>query len=83
MLSIDFYSLLGLSVWNKSIDFLTTLVIIIVYKIKFGGMKFQYPFLSDDVAPGSEITPCNKKCKPLAVYRFSGNVMTSIKTLRT
>ena len=34
------------------------------------------------VAPGSEITPCNKICKPLVVYRFSGNVMTSITTLR-
>ena len=31
-----------------------------------------------DVASGSEITPCNKICKPLVVYRFSGNVMTSI-----
>ena len=32
--------------------------------------------LSYDVASGSEITPCNKICKPLVVYRFSGNVMT-------
>ena len=39
-------------------------------------------FLSYDVASGSEITPCNKICKPLVVYRFSGNVMTSITTLR-
>ena len=39
--------------------------------------------LSHDVASGSEITPCNKICKPLVVYRFSGNVMTSITTLRT
>ena len=38
--------------------------------------------LSHDVASGSEITPCNKICKPLVVYRFSGNVMTSIATLR-
>ena len=45
MLLIDFYSLLGLSAWNKSNAFLTTLVIIIVYKIKFSGMKFQYPFV--------------------------------------
>ena len=36
-----------------------------------------------DVASGSEITPCNKICKPLVVYRFSGNVLTSITTLRT
>ena len=39
--------------------------------------------LSYDVASGSEITPCNKICKPLVVYRFSGNVTTSITTLRT
>ena len=39
--------------------------------------------LSYDVASGSEMTPCNKICKPLVVYRFSGNVMTSITTLRT
>ena len=38
--------------------------------------------LSHDVASGSEITPCNKIDKPLVVYRFSGNVMTSITTLR-
>ena len=40
-------------------------------------------FLSYDVAPGSEITPCNKIDKPLVVYRLTGNVMTSITTLRT
>ena len=40
-------------------------------------------FLSYDVASGSEITPCNKINKPLLVYRFTGNVMTSITTLRT
>ena len=39
--------------------------------------------LSYDVASGSEITPCNKIDKPLVVYRLSGNVMTSITTLRT
>ena len=39
--------------------------------------------LSYDVASGSEITPCNKIDKPLVVYRFTGNVMTSITTLRT
>ena len=38
--------------------------------------------LSYDVASGSEITPCDKICKPLVVYRFTGNVMTSITTLR-
>ena len=39
--------------------------------------------LSYEVASGNEITPCNKIDKPLVVYRFSGNVMTSIITLRT
>ena len=54
----------------------------------FGGTLYRtshtrfIPFLSYDVASGSEITPCNKICKPLVVYRFSGNVMTSITTLR-
>ena len=35
-----------------------------------------------DVASGSDITLCNKIDKPLVVYRFSGNIMTSIITLR-
>ena len=39
--------------------------------------------LSYDVAFGSEISPCNKIDKPLVVYGFTGNIMTSIKTLRT
>ena len=39
--------------------------------------------LSYDVAPGSEITPCNKIDKQLVVYKFIRNVMTSITTLRT
>ena len=42
-----------------------------------------YVGLSYDIASGSETTSCNKIDKPLAVYRFSGNVMTSITTLRT
>ena len=42
-----------------------------------------YLILSYDVAPGSEITPCNKFDKPLVVYRFTGNVMMTITTLRT
>ena len=28
----------------------------------------------NDVASGSEITPCNKIDKPLVVYRFSGKL---------
>ena len=39
--------------------------------------------LSYDVAFGSEITPCNKIDIPLVVYRFTGNVMTSITMLHT
>ena len=46
-------------------------------------MLITYTYLSYDVAPESEITPCNKIDKPLVVYRFKGNVMTSITTLRT
>ena len=38
--------------------------------------------VSYDVVSGSEITPCNKIDKPLVVYRFTGNVMTSIQKLR-
>ena len=37
--------------------------------------------LSYDVLSGSEKMPCNKIDK-LLVYKFSGNVMTSIITLR-
>ena len=39
--------------------------------------------LSYDVESWSKITPCNKIDKPLVIYRFSGNVMSSITTLRT
>ena len=41
--------------------------------------------LSYDVTSWSEIMPCNKIDKPLSlvVYRFSGNVMTFMTTLRT
>ena len=37
--------------------------------------------LSHDVTSRSDNTLCNKIDKPLVVYRFSGNVMTSIITL--
>ena len=45
-------------------------------------MSNQYWSESHDVASENDITPCNKIDKPLVVYRFTGNVMTSIKTLR-
>ena len=40
-------------------------------------------YFSYDVTSGSEITPCNKTNKPQVVYRFTGNAMMSITTLRT
>ena len=43
----------------------------------------NYINLLYDVASGSKITPCNKIDKPLVVYRFLGNVMTSLSTFRT
>ena len=36
-------------------------------------------YLSHDVASRNDLTPCNKIDKPLVVYRFTGNIMTSIK----
>ena len=51
--------------------------------IAFIAFVRKYMFnLSYDVASGSEIAPCNKICKPLVVYNFTGNVITSITTLR-
>ena len=44
--------------------------------------KTPKPNLSHDVAPRSDIKLCNKIDKPLVVYRFLGNAMTSIITLR-
>ena len=41
-----------------------------------------YIYLSHDIASRSDIRPCNRIDKPLAVYRFSGTVMTPIITLR-
>ena len=49
---------------------------------KMSRCQWNNIFLSYDVASGSEITPCNKICKPLVAYRFTGKVMTSITTLR-
>ena len=45
--------------------------------------RYQCDALSYESAPGTEITPCNKIDKPIVVYGFSRNVMTSIATLRT
>ena len=54
-----------------------------LYNLKTALDIFTKIYLSYDVASGSEITPCNTIDKPLVVYRFTGNVMTSITTLRT
>ena len=43
----------------------------------------KFHLISYDMASRSEITPCPKIDKPLVVYRFSGNIMTSITTLCT
>ena len=53
------------------------------FVIAFASIVYEYGDLSYDVASGSEITPCNIIDKPLVVYRLTGNVMTSITTLRT
>ena len=50
---------------------------------KFVEFALFYYVLTYDVASGSEITPCNKICKPLVVYQFTENVVTFITTLRT
>ena len=39
--------------------------------------------ISYDITSGSEITPCNKNDKSQVVYRFLGNVLTSIAKLIT
>ena len=43
--------------------------------------KVNILYLSHDNAFGSDIMPYNKIDKPLVVYSFSGNIMTSIITL--
>ena len=55
----------------------------VILFIVFSLAPDTYLILSYDVASGSEITPCNKIDKPLVVYRYTGNVMTSITTLHT
>ena len=52
-------------------------------KVNIDLWNLYIAILSYDVASGSEITPCNKIDKRLVVYRFTGNVMTSITRLRT
>ena len=62
------------------------LVLSSFWKVKYDRIqeyKSTKYYSSYDVASESEITPCNKIDKPLVVYRFTGNVITSITTLRT
>ena len=69
-------------IWNN--EDLETLYLQIWFYERLKHIRVDaYNGLSYDVASGSEITPCNKICKPLVVYRFSGNVITSITTLHT
>ena len=49
-------------------------------RVKAGTKIYKWP-LSHEVSSGGDITLCNKINKPLVVYRFSGNVITSIITL--
>ena len=56
---------------------------VIILRDIANGKGALYFTLSYDVASESEIRPCNKIDKPLVVYRFPGNVMTSITTLHT
>ena len=56
----------------------------ILIKIRHFSMSCCFIFnLSYDVASESKITPYNKINKLWVVYRFTGNVMTSITTLLT
>ena len=50
---------------------------LLLVEIKYGNtlLFIVFTFLSQDIASGSEITPCNKINKPLVGYRFSGKVM--------
>ena len=83
----DMYVAFLFYIFNISDNFLTSKFDI--YAHLFEMFENDSPFLynisilSYDVASGSEITPCNKIDKPLMVYRFTGNVMTSITTLHT
>ena len=78
---------------NRGVCNVKVFVSILVYISSLLSTKFDmqhehiqkgfFYLLSYNFASGSEITPCNKIGKTLVVYRFSGNVMASITTLRT
>ena len=64
--------------YDKRKIFLVLKNLISNFWIKLFLVALLMAYLSYDVASGSEITPCNKIDKPLVVYRFTGNFMTSI-----
>ena len=52
-----------------------------IFKIKINFTSLNLHLFDD--ASESEFTPCNKINEPLAVYRFTGNIMTSRTALHT
>ena len=52
-----------------------------IFELKYRVNHYNF-YLSHDIASESDRTPCIKIDKPLVVYRFTGNVMTFIMTLR-
>ena len=77
---------LTLTEWVKVIKICSTIqsqTIKIMSQSEADGDHNKTLLFSYDVASESEVTPCNKIDKPLVVYRFMGNVMTSITMLRT
>ena len=76
-----FISMLASSKGSGKTDFVLVHVLVSICFLTLH--KVPELHLSYDVASGSEITPCNKIDKPLVIYRLTGNVMTSVTTLRT
>ena len=70
------------NVFFHCIEYYDTKIYVAAFDMKYINYSVIYTLLSYDVASGSEITPFNRIDKPLVVYRFTGNVMTSITTLR-
>ena len=62
---------------------MNVVIMLLIFQCLLNLLFVVEPILSHDVASGSDITLCNKICKPPVVYRFTGNDMTSITTLRS
>ena len=77
----------GKLVWDEKINLITALWKFHQFNCSLNNIIFTGNIyrmtLSYDVTSGSEIAQCNKIDKPLVVYRFLGNIMTAIITLRT